>query len=506
MSVGFKVFIGCAVFLLSPRAFAECPDGAENIAAQAVYDVEQKRTTATEAGPNLVLLAEKCKNNGTVQLKATEMMLKIHDEAKDAKSRYQIVEQAWKYSTAYAELPAHFLPKVVIDGQAFSQHPDYRANIRKAALNGLLYYDALGVGHHPYLASGPAFSTCPKSTSTSDSITVLEWTQKRGAQDDGKDTGAMRLIGKLVAACQNEARSSYRSPARYRAQIQMTMAGRMKDKALALKLAQQAKLDIKAYLGDGGTDRFWPKSKADNLSALLNQLEKDNYLFKNMPPSSREDRLKEGNSGPQPPEMRIDKKTYSTDQAFSEVVAAYASQQGGAEEMQAARDLLRQMFKDSTLVDYEIDMLREIIALEAEDTLQYFYKSQPYARIRTPSADARKQFELLTVPIDFDLAMNGDKTQMERMVSLYTLSPYTAKQVQNYLLTPYVKAWKESSIDNAYRPLRTEIANNFGAIKDLDVSQSKIMRTAIYESLARLDAHDGDKVPDFLYHWTKPSP
>lgn len=278
-------------------AFADCPKSAESSAAQALHDIGQKRKTATEIGPFMALLAEDCKENSFVQLNAAQVTLRMHDEAKDVKTRYALAAQAWQYMEAYSRLPGQNAITLAVDGQARTINLTGTSNIRKAALTGLLQYDAMNVGHHPYLASGPAFPTCPKFIAVTDATTIVEWVRKRGAQDDRKDTGALRLLGRLVEACKDETSSLWRSPARYRAQIQMTMAERMKDQAEALKLARQAQADIEAYLVGEKTERFWQKSDVEKLSKLLTRLANDYHQFNNMRALPREDWFKAENLG-----------------------------------------------------------------------------------------------------------------------------------------------------------------------------------------------------------------
>jgi len=351
MRLAIRLFIGGLVFALVPQAFADCPTGAGNIATQAIYDVDKKRSTATELGPNLVQLAESCKDNGYVQLNAAQIILKMHDETNDIKSRYELVAQAWKYLTVYSKLPPKNLPRVSVDGQKFTPHPDMATNIRKMSLNGLLSYDILNVGHHPYLANSPAFPTCPKSTSITDSTAIVEWVQKRGAQDDGKDTGAMRLLGRLVEACKDESVPLYRSSARYRARILIDMAGRMEDQAQALKYAKQAKVDIDAYLAGEETARFWQRKEAEELSTLLTRLGGDYHQFSNSPDIPREDWFKVENLGSEAVIMAIG---FALDEKWALQVGATSAVDGHTEAILGVSKELGLIFAMAKKSDHEI--------------------------------------------------------------------------------------------------------------------------------------------------------
>ncbi len=203
-------------------------------------------------------------------------------------------------------------------------------------------------------------------------------------------------------------------------------------------------------------------------------------------------------------EWQADHRAYSLDLEFSDQVAAYAGMQGTKDEVIAAHQLLESMFEDRVIAPHEKEVLLELMALEPDDTLVYLYGSQVYADISRPSSNARELFGAVTVPTDFSLAFKGDQIQLARMLTLYTLSPYTKEQVQNALLPSLIDGWKNSSIQNSYGPVRDEIANYLSLFKDLDDGPSRIGSQAIFDSMVRMDNHFKDGVPDYLYEWVEP--
>ena len=349
--LSIRIFALFIVFLVAPKAFADCPNGAENTAAQAVYDIATKRKTATEIGPLMALFAQSCSNNGFVQLNAAQVMLQMYGEAKDNKTRYELVAQAWKYLEAHSKLPSSNRTTVVVDGQVVTSNPDAVNKIRKQALSGLLYYDTMNVGHHPYLADSSFFSECPKPAAVSDAITISEWVNKRRAQDDGKDTGAMRLLGRLVQACSNEPTQLWRSPARYRAKILITMAERMEDQAQALKLARQARTDIEVYLAEEKTTRFWAKRDAQKLSNLLNRLSDDHHQFMNMPAIPREEWFKAENLDSEAVIMAIG---FAFDEKWALQVGAASATDGYKESLGGVGKELGLIYALATKSGYEV--------------------------------------------------------------------------------------------------------------------------------------------------------
>ena len=90
-----------------------------------------------------------------------------------------------------------------------------------------------------------------------------------------------------------------------------------------------------------------------------------------------------------------DQSTYSIDLDFSDSVAELAGHQGTAMEAEITAAFIDNILADGNINSEEYDLIRELLALGAQDDLLYRYQSKPYADLVRPNAESRELLSAL---------------------------------------------------------------------------------------------------------------
>lgn len=278
-------------------AFAICPTGASPMAAQAAYDIAQRRKSATDLAPDIIKLADMCPDNAIVQLYSTEVLLRMPVQ-KSSHVHYQTMSRAWDSLQAYSKTGGiKNGTMVMVDSGPFIINTENSKKMQEVILQWLMLYDVNGVGTHPYLLEAEFNpSQCPP-TALSQSSTIAAWIRQRGPQDDGKKTGARTLLDKLVAACAHEKKALFRGPLADRAIILMAESERQTNVKKALALAKQAQVDSQMFLGGQKTAISWQEWDAEKLAKLLIKVGADYDTHISKPTLAREVWFKPENLG-----------------------------------------------------------------------------------------------------------------------------------------------------------------------------------------------------------------
>lgn len=123
--------------------------------------------------------------------------------------------------------------------------------------------------------------------------------------------------------------------------------------------------------------------------------------------------------------------------------------------------------------------------------------------IPAPDAGARHALGLLSSTKNMnEYWLKGD-APMTDMVTLAYLGDAAWARVAKFVASKFYAEWKNSSIENGYKPLRDII--NRAYEQGPDSKQDRLLGNAktalLYDAMKMVDAHEQDKVPDFIYNW-----
>ena len=123
--------------------------------------------------------------------------------------------------------------------------------------------------------------------------------------------------------------------------------------------------------------------------------------------------------------------------------------------------------------------------------------------ITPPNAEARQVLTTLVSPKNMnDYWLKGEPEMKELIILAYLGSPAWQRATQ-FIASKFYAEWKNSSIENGYKPIRDIIATAYES--GPDVKEDKLLgnakATLLYDAMEMVDNHEQDKVPDFVYSW-----
>lgn len=106
----------------------------------------------------------------------------------------------------------------------------------------------------------------------------------------------------------------------------------------------------------------------------------------------------------------------------------------------------------------------------------------------------------------FESIWANPETRFQELTALYAAAKDKAPIVE-FFAEKILPAWQESTVANAYKPLREVVSAHYAIINTMAEPENSQARSLLYFSVhrARLAAEkSGQKYPDFLYNWIRP--
>lgn len=126
--------------------------------------------------------------------------------------------------------------------------------------------------------------------------------------------------------------------------------------------------------------------------------------------------------------------------------------------------------------------------------------------VATQAADFVRQFGQHHAQQKFETLWANPETRFKELTALYTAAEDKTPIVE-FFADKIVPAWQESTIPNAYKPLRELVSAHYAIINTMAEPENSQARWLLYRAVhrARLTAEkSGTKYPDFLYKWIPP--
>lgn len=156
----------------------------------------------------------------------------------------------------------------------------------------------------------------------------------------------------------------------------------------------------------------------------------------------------------------------------------------------AERDLLDELTSDRT---------RAITVIKAGS-------AQPPVTVMFGSSSGQsKQIHRDTIypSVDFAKAWNDGEQGWKIFAVEFAKGGFNESRATAFVMGQLGKAWKESSVPNAYKPFRDTITRLHGYSAAQKGSGVKDGKQLMYKSAAMVDWQEYDRIPDFLYNWLK---
>lgn len=171
-----------------------------------------------------------------------------------------------------------------------------------------------------------------------------------------------------------------------------------------------------------------------------------------------------------------------------------------------ARQLSQAIKKDGTIDAAEQDLLTELTQSNVRAiTISSAQSPANSVTFGTTSGRTRQVLQETQTPTAQlrALAQQGGNGIRE-LTKIYQRSPADAERVVNVLASQGMSAWEQSSVGNAYGPLRGMISAAYSGVSQLEGQDNSDARNMLHKAMNQIDRANNDAVPDFLYNWIRP--
>jgi TPR repeat protein len=118
-----------------------------------------------------------------------------------------------------------------------------------------------------------------------------------------------------------------------------------------------------------------------------------------------------------------------------------------------------------------------------------------------------QQFEQQHARQTFETLWANPETRLKELVAVYTAAEDKTPAVE-FLADKLVPAWRETTVANAFKPIRDVISGHYAVINTMEDAEKEQARWLLYRAVhaARLEAEKAGtiKYPEFLYNWLRP--
>lgn len=120
-----------------------------------------------------------------------------------------------------------------------------------------------------------------------------------------------------------------------------------------------------------------------------------------------------------------------------------------------------------------------------------------------PEKEARQLFAAMLSDA-YQQYWDGGDDGYSAMLKHSLHSQHSDTQLTEFALPRIREVWKQSSVGNAYAPMRGLITALSDRNKQLPASDQAAGRMMLHRWFVRADRYGQDDIPDFLYRWLKP--
>lgn len=172
-----------------------------------------------------------------------------------------------------------------------------------------------------------------------------------------------------------------------------------------------------------------------------------------------------------------------------------------------ARELSAAINKDGTVDAAENDLLNELTQNRTRSIRISSSDASANSVSFTSTAGTTKAILNNTQKAHFNKLFSQGNEGFKELTAIYQRSPEDAQKVVDFLSAKASEAWDQSSVTNAYAPLRSLISTAYSGVNQLEGQANTDGRNMLHRAIEKLDRNpDGSNgsMPDFLYNWIRP--
>lgn len=170
-----------------------------------------------------------------------------------------------------------------------------------------------------------------------------------------------------------------------------------------------------------------------------------------------------------------------------------------------ALELKGAIMRDGKIDDAERDLLEELTHnLFRGITVTQAGSSTVRVIVYPTIGPARQALQnTLSPPLNLEAKWAQGAAGWNEIVANYRKGAIEENRVVNFVSAKLGLDWAASNMGNSYKPLRDRIAQLYGysGTPGVDTTNGRVI---LYKAMKKLDAEQSDRVPDFLYNWTRP--
>ncbi len=166
--------------------------------------------------------------------------------------------------------------------------------------------------------------------------------------------------------------------------------------------------------------------------------------------------------------------------------------------------------RDGSVDPAEADLLREL----TQDRVRSITFTQDGVRVPVghelvlfPASGKASQIlkDVLYSPADLTAAWAKPNHGWIELLARYRLGSEYEQDVVDFVESRLGEQWALSSMANSMKPIRNLVGDCYDASMKAGGENVETGRVLLFRAMRQLDERNGDKVPDFLYNWVKPS-
>lgn len=112
--------------------------------------------------------------------------------------------------------------------------------------------------------------------------------------------------------------------------------------------------------------------------------------------------------------------------------------------------------------------------------------------------------EVLSPPLDLSEEWGKGAAGYATMVAYCQKHPKREPRVLEFVRQKLAERWRESNVENAYKPWRDQFSEIYRWATACQ-ENSRFAQALLYVAARQLDQAESDKIPDFLYKFSKPA-
>lgn len=171
-----------------------------------------------------------------------------------------------------------------------------------------------------------------------------------------------------------------------------------------------------------------------------------------------------------------------------------------------ALELKGAIMRDGKIDDAERDLLEEMTQSQFRGiTVTQAGSSTTRVIVYPTSGHAKMALQnTLSPPLNLEAKWAQGTAGWNEIVANYRKGAIEENRVVNFVAAKLGADWAASNMGNSYKPLRDRIAqlHGYSGTPGADTTNGRVI---LYKAMKKLDAEQNDRVPDFLYNWTRPA-